>query len=163
MNKTTERRSDNRRLVEPQESLGFLEHESSRSAVKVIDRSAGGFTVAIPPEQAQQFPGGENATLAIGSQYYTVMISGSFREGNRKSHLGLKLVATEEPPKRNTHRISNPVTKENTSSSRDRFTFGLVMALLLALVALPGIGDLLGTAPLIRVAIQSSIGWFGNL
>jgi len=32
----------------------------------------------------------------------------------------------------------------------------------LALVALPGIGDLLGTAPLIRVAIQSSIEWIGN-
>lgn len=162
MNKTTERRSDNRRLVEPQESLGFLEHESSRAAVKVIERSVGGFTVALPPEQAQKFPGGENAILAIGSQYYTVMISGYFREGNRKSHLGLKIVLVEEPPKRNTHRLSKPVTKDGSSSSRERFTYGLVAALLLALVALPGIGDLLGTAPLIRGAIQSSIEWIGN-
>jgi hypothetical protein len=105
MTSSQERRQRNRLSVEPQDSLGFLEHETFGTAVKVIERSSGGFTVAISPDKAALFPGGDNATLSIGPQQYTVMISGYFREGNRKSHLGLKLVQSNEPPKRNTHRL----------------------------------------------------------
>ena len=157
MTKSNERRQLDRRVVEPIESLGFLEHESFGTAVKIVEQSSGGFTVSIAPDKAALFPGGDDATLTIGQQSYTVMISGYYREGNRKSHLGLKRVSTTEPPKRNTHRFSAATQKKSDCNSREKFTYGLFMALFLAIFALPGIGDWLGTAPWLRSLIQNSV------
>lgn len=159
MNLFHERRQQNRLAVEPLDSLGFLEHETVGTAVKVIERSQGGFTVSIAPEKAKLFPGGENATLSIGSQHFQVMISGYCREGNRKSHLGLKLVSTDAPPKRNTHRLRKTASQSALETGRENFTFGLFLALFFALFMLPGIGDWLGTAPWIRGLIQEALAY----
>jgi hypothetical protein len=160
MSSANERRQRDREVVEPQDSLGFLEHESFGTAVKVIDRSSGGFTVAIAADKAVLFPGGENATLTIGTQHYTVMISGYYREGNRKSHLGLKRVTSTEPPKRNTHRLHPKNAAPNQPNQRERFTYGIFIAFLIGLISLPGLGDWLGTAPWIRGVVHSSLARF---
>lgn len=157
MSSANDRRQQDRQVVEPQDSLGFLEHETVGTAVKIIERSSGGFTVAIAPDKAALFPGGEDATLSIGTQCYTVMISGYFREGNRKSHLGLKLIESEQPPKRNTHRLPKAPSKPSECANREKFTSGLFVAFILAAIALPGVGDWIGTAPWIRDMIQNSL------
>jgi len=159
MNLSHERRQHDRLAVEPLDSLGFLEHETVGTAVKVIERSQGGFTVSIAPEKAKLFPGGENATLSIGKQHFKVMISGYCREGNRKSHLGLKLVSTDAPPKRNTHRLRKKASKSAEGTHREKFSYGLFLALFIALFMLPGIGDWLGTAPWIRSLILDALAY----
>jgi len=160
MSSANERRQRDREVVEPQDSLGFLEHESFGTAVKVIDRSSGGFTVAIAADKAVLFPGGENATLTIGNQHYIVMISGYYREGNRKSHLGLKQITSNEPPKRNTHRLHPKNANPSQQNQRERFTYGIFIAFLIGLLSLPGLGDWLGTAPWIRGVVQASLARF---
>lgn len=160
MTSSQERRQRDRLSVEPQDSLGFLEHETFGTAVKVIERSSGGFTVAISPDKAALFPGGDNATLSIGPQQYTVMISGYFREGNRKSHLGLKLVQSNEPPKRNTHRLAKKNKATSEEQGREHFTYGLFVAFMFSLLAFPGVGDWLGTAPWLRGVIQQTVARF---
>jgi hypothetical protein len=157
MSSSNERRQLDRQVVEPQDSLGFLEHESFGTAVKVIERSNGGFTVAIAPDKAALFPGGDNATLSIGNQQFNVMISGYFREGNRKSHLGLKQISSEDPPKRNTHRLTKSSAKKAEGTNREKFTYGIFVAFLLAMFALPGVGDWVGTAPWIRGVIHHTL------
>lgn len=159
MSQPRERRQLDRLAVAPLDSLGFLEHETVGTAVKIIERSQGGFTVSIAPEKAKLFPGGENATLSIGNQHFNVMISGYCREGNRKSHLGLKLAATDEPPKLNTYRLRKKASKSAEGTSREKFTFGLFLALFIALFLLPGIGDWIGTAPWIRGLIQDALAY----
>jgi hypothetical protein len=153
MTLSNERRTSARQCIEPHEALGFLKREAYSATVRLVDKSRSGFTVSIPPNQASQFPGGENAILQVEDVSYQVMVSGYYREGSTKSHLGLKLLAEKYQDSSTQAAEATKSTQPATNQpqgSRERFTFGLYIALLIAVVALPGIGDLLGTAPWIR-------------
>ncbi len=158
MTLSKERRASTRQSIEPHEALGFLKREACCATVRLLDKSHSGFTVSIPPNQALLFPGGENAILQVEGSSYHVMISGYYREGSNKSHLGLKLLSESSPASTQQAPAAAilPTVRQQPEGSRERFTNGIYMALLFAIIALPGIGDLLGTAPWIRQHIVNA-------
>jgi hypothetical protein len=157
MTATTERRQQTRQSS-PHTVLGKLTRDGVEVSVVLIEKSQSGFTVSISPTQATLFPGGEVATLHLGDKSVACTVSGYFRQGTIKSHLGLKLL----PP-------ATPVVECSATADSSRQAslapihedppYRWYGAIAIAVLFLPGLGDLIGTAPIARQAIQIAYQW----
>lgn len=157
MTATAERRQQTRQST-PHHVIGRLTREGVDVSVVLIEKSQAGFTVSIPPAQANLFPGGEVATLHLGEKLVACTVSGYFREGTVKSHLGLKLA----PPASPITTPSVPTTNSqhaNLALIHEDPPYRWYGAIAIAILLLPGLGDMIGTAPMVRQAIQIAYLW----
>jgi hypothetical protein len=157
MTATTERRQQTRQST-PHQVIGRLTRDVADVSVVLIEKSQSGFTVSIPPAQANLFPGGETATLHFGDKSVACTVSGYFREGNVKSHLGLKLA----PPATsvvNCSAMTNNPQPAILAPINENPPYRWYGAIAIAVLFLPGLGDWIGTATIARQAIQIAYQW----
>ncbi|MEY4567256.1 MAG: hypothetical protein RLY14_2226 [Planctomycetota bacterium] len=157
MTATTERRQQTRQST-TNPVIGRLTRDGADISVVLIEKSQSGFTVSIPPAQAILFPGGETAILHIGNNSVACTVSGYFREGTLKSHLGLK-VTPPATPDDDCSAIPEGAQRASLATTHDNPPCRWYGPMAIAVLFLPGLGDLIGTAPIARQAIQIVYQW----
>jgi hypothetical protein len=157
MTATTERRQQTRQST-AHPVIGRLTRDGADASVVLIEKSQSGFTVSIPPAQANLFPGGETAILQLGNKSVACTVSGYFREGTLKSHLGLK-VSPPATPDIDCSAIPEDARHASLAPIQENPPYRWYGAMAIAVLLLPGLGDLIGTAPIARHAIQLAYQW----
>lgn len=146
-------RSAFRCSVAPEQSAGNMRLGWRRHDVRVIDTSREAFTLQVPAATFSRIKEGSRAVLEFNGETWDVECTAVFRMVDDRYHASMARVKDRTAvrgPKTSfwsmlplVHGTTDPV-----------LPLALLISFLLACVALPGMGDTLGTAPKIRKVVQ---------
>jgi len=121
--------------------------------VNVIDTSRESFTVQVSRKLFRRFSEGTRAVLSFHGETWDVQCTALLQLADDKYHLSLLRLIDRSVMK--TPRSSTGLFTSVAGKGYDpTLTIAMFAALVLACVALPGTGDKLGTAPVIRKALN---------
>ena len=142
--------------VAPEDAAAKLKIGRKTHDVAVLDTSRDGFSVQIPSRLAGKIKSGQTVELLFAGEHWQIRQESKFQETDDFARVGFSRVqelTKIEPP---TSWFYTFVPKFNAHSDPS-FLMYLMVAFLLACVALPGVGDSLGTAPKVRGLVKSVI------
>ena len=139
--------------VVPEQSAGCLRLGWRNHDVRVIDTSREAFTLQVSAAVFRRMREGTQAVLRTNGEVWDVQCTAVFRMIYDRYHVTMARVndrTTVRGPKTSLWSI---LPKPNVTSD-PVLPLALLVSFLLACIALPGMGDRLGTAPKIRKAVQ---------
>lgn len=139
--------------VDPAQSAGRMRLGWRAHNVRVIDTSRDAFTVQVSATTFYRFHEGSRAVLEFNGETWDVQCTALFRMIDDRYHLTMARVKDRTT-------VCGPKSSwwsllPGTGTAKDPvLPLALLVSFLLACVALPGMGDSLGTAPKIRKVVQ---------
>lgn len=150
---TNNNRHEYRCCIAAENSAGKLKIAGKTYPVCVINTSRTGFRVRVPNAIAKRVRGKRLPVLTFAGETWEVEVKSRYTDNSQFTDLGFarrkELTQYKEPSS-----WSLALMPHWSVSNDPAFLGMLVLALLTAVVCLPGIGDSLGTAPKVRTAIQ---------
>lgn len=162
MQDTQKRRSAFRCAVAPEYSKGILSVGISKYAINVLDTSRDGYTIRCPARVGSKLKPGKTARLAFRGETWEVDRNSLYNESKDYIHLGctrVRELTRIKPPKTSMFAALAP---RISLSSDPGFLMFLLIAFMVAVVSLPGLGNKLGTAPRIQKGISEIAKGFGD-
>ncbi len=151
---TTNNRQEYRCCIAAENSAGQLKIAGKTFPVCVLNTSRTGFRVRVPNAIAKRLRGKKLPVLTFAGETWEVEVKSRYTDDSKFTDLGFArrrdLTKYKEPSS-----WSLALLPQWSVSNDPAFLGMLVIALLTAVVCLPGIGDSLGTAPKVRTVIQS--------
>ncbi len=139
--------------VAPENAAAQLKIANKLHLVAVLDTSRNGFTIRMDAEASSKLVNGKCYQLHFSEEHWEVKVESQYQDG-RFANVGFSRV-------RELTRIEEPqtawwqlLTNRQQANSDPAFLLYLMLAFLFACIALPGVGDSLGTAPRIRKGIH---------
>lgn len=156
MNSPQEDRHEYRCCIAAENSAGKLKIGGRLFDVCVVDTSRTEFGIRVPNAVAKRLKGKRRPQLLYAGETWEVEPTTRFSEDSQYTQLGLARIRdlTKIPMPRSWpfSAFHNPATQSDPT-----FLAFLIVAFLVAVLCLPGIGDSLGTAPRVRDAIESVV------
>lgn len=139
--------------VVPEQSAARLRLRLRSHRVRVIDTSREAFTLEVDQAIFSRLKEGTRGTLEYQDEKWEVVCTAVFRLVENQFHVSMARISerTQIQGPKPTFRALLP--KSNAESS-PALPLALLLSFLFACVALPGMGDSLGTAPKIRKVVQ---------
>ena len=151
------RRPDDREAyrcsVAPENAAAHIKVGRKSELVAILETSRDGYTIRMDNSVAKQLKDGRSYVLCVGSERWEVRKESHYSDGVDFTNVGFARI-------RELTKIKSPITwfpffkNEGHSQSDPAFLIYLMLAFLFACIALPGMGDSLGTAPKIRNGIH---------
>lgn len=139
--------------VAPENAEARLKISNKLYRVAVLDTSRDGFTVRMPNSTAFRLKDGGTFLLHFCGERWEVKKESVYNDGDEFSNIGLSRIrdlTRNRVPSSFFYLFSN----YQSLQSDPGFLICLLLAFLFACIALPGVGDSLGTAPKIRSGIH---------
>lgn len=155
MHEEKKRRKAFRCAIAPEHSQAVLRVGSRKHAINVLDTSRDGFTLRCPARLAKHFKAGGDAKLIFRGEVWAVRRISLYNESSDFVHIGCERIQDVTRVKAPKSSFLAAMTPRFATSSDPTFLMFLVVALIIAVVSLPGIGDRLGTAKKINRGIKS--------
>lgn len=139
--------------VVPEQSAARLRLGWRTYAVRVVDTSREAFTLDVDRSIYSRLEEGRRGTLTYQDETWEVMCRAVFRHVDDQYHVSMARL-------RDCTRVRGPqpsfwsLLPRSNAESSPALPLALLLSLLFACVALPGMGDSLGTAPKIRKVVQ---------
>ncbi|MCR9293468.1 MAG: hypothetical protein NXI32_12165 [bacterium] len=140
--------------VSPENAAAQLKVGGKLHLVAVLDTSRNGFTVRMDHSTAQKLKGDGPYDLYFSGEHWEVQKESHFDDGELFTNVGFSRV-------RERTKVEEPHTawwqvwaNRQHANSDPAFLLYLMLAFLFACIALPGVGDSLGTAPRIRKGVH---------
>jgi hypothetical protein len=146
-------RSAFRCAVLPEQSAARLRLGMTSRPVRVTDTSREAFTLDVDYATFRRLAEGRRATLEYQGETWDVVCTATFQLMDQQYHVSLARV-------RDRTRVRGPKTTfwsllpTTNAAASPALPLALLLSFLFACVALPGMGDSLGTAPKIRKIVQ---------
>ncbi|MEM8733272.1 MAG: hypothetical protein AAGG44_03570 [Planctomycetota bacterium] len=139
-------------VVAPERSRARIRVGKKRYLVTALFTSRIGFTIQTTPQLAKKLRYDRVYTLEFGGEVWEVFKESQYQDGDMTQ---VGLTRGKEKTKLRQPSTSIPIflSKRDTHSDTS-FLMYLCMILIVACIALPGIGDSLGTAPRIQRGLQ---------
>ncbi len=141
--------------VVPECSEGQLKAGWYSFPVRVIDTSREAFTLEVKPQAFRRLKEGARATLDFNDEMWEVECTAVFQLANGQYSVSMARVKDLTKIRGPRASLSSMLPVPNPTAD-PVLPLALLVAFLFACVALPGMGDRLGTAPKIRSAIQGA-------
>lgn len=139
--------------VVPENSAGLLTIGWSRHNIRVIDTSREAFTLDVKPQTFRRLKEGSRATLLFNDELWEVECTAVFQVMNGQFSVTMARVR-DLTRIRNPHATLMSILPMPNPTADPVLPLALLVSFLFACVALPGMGDRLGTAPKIRAVVQ---------
>jgi hypothetical protein len=139
--------------VLPEQSAASLRVGMSRRRVRVTDTSRDAFTLDVDYATFRRLKEGCRATLEFQGETWEVECTATFQLIDEQYHVSMARI-------RDRTRVRGPKTTfwsllpTTNAASSPALPLALLLSFFFACVALPGMGDSLGTAPKIRKVVQ---------
>lgn len=146
-------RSAFRCTVVPEQSAGHMRLGRRRHEVRVIDTSRDAFTLEVSAATFSRVKEGSRAVLQYNGETWDVECTAVFRMICDRYHVSMARVNDRTSVRRPKASFWSLLPLVNGGTD-PVLPLALLISFLLACVALPGMGDSLGTAPKIRKAVQ---------
>ena len=141
--------------IPPENSAAKLKLRGRLIDVNVLDTSRSGFSVRMPNKIARKLSGRKRAVLFFGGDKWEVTAQSSYTGTDDFTVIGLSRI-------REITKIKEPrcwgfsLPKINLQND-PAFLMYLMLALVVAVICLPGLGDNLGTAPKVRKGLSNVV------
>lgn len=156
MSRDPNQRQEYRCCIASENSAAKLKIGTSTNDVSVLNTSRTGFCLRVRNDIAKKLRGKRRPILLYNGEIWEVELKSRYSDESKFTNLGVSrvrdLTQFSEPTSWSFGFFSNP-----TSQADPTFLAFLILAFLVAVIALPGIGDSLGTAPKVRAVIKSVI------
>lgn len=139
--------------VLPEQSAANLRLGWRRHPVRVIDTSRDAFTLDVPLTTFSRIKEGGRATLEFQGETWEVMCTATFRLVDDEFHVSMARLR-DRTSMRGPKTTFWALLPSTNAASSPALPLALLLSFLFACVALPGMGDTLGTAPKIRKVVQ---------
>jgi hypothetical protein len=139
--------------VAPEQSAGRMQLGWRYHDVRVIDTSREAFTLQVSAATFRRIKEGSRAVLEFNGENLDVECKDLFRMMDERFHVTMARVRDRTTVRGPRTSFWSLLPTINTSTD-PVLPLALLISFLLACVSLPGMGDSLGTAPLIRKAVQ---------
>ena len=139
------------------ESAAWLSLGWRRIPVTMIDSSIDGFTFTVPGSGVRYVRYDRRWTLTTRDEKWVVHGEWMYHSLDGDAQLGVRRIEDLSIPPDTTVRCFLPWRRSGQGYDFSGMAFGGVLLLVAAILSLPGIGDALGTAPVIRSVIHASI------
>lgn len=144
-------------LIGPEQCRAVLKLGGCSVECQVIDLSREDFQVRVPKAKLKKIQRAKNVEIIYRDERWTVRPQSGTPNGSDTIYLQ----RIEELTKTKLPSAWASLFSSNMNSQTDpRFLMALMLAFILACLALPGLGDHLGTAPRLKNGIHSVIGSF---
>lgn len=135
--------------VQPENATATLRVGFRKVSVSVIDTSVEGFTLNVPKRSTKRLRHDSKWILEFNGERTLVHPEWMFNAPNGDAQLGVRRVEDLTPPP-TVGRSWFFSSSGGDDGGKAGMALGGVVMLLIAIACLPGIGDDLGTAPLVR-------------
>lgn len=162
MHDIQKRRSAFRCAVAPEYSKGILSVGLGKFAINVLDTSRDGYTVRCPARVASKLKPGKSARLVFRGETWEVQRSSLYNESSDYVHLGCTRVRELTKIKQPKTSMFAALAPRISLSSDPGLLMFLLIAFMVAVASLPGLGNKLGTAPRIHKGIHEIAKGFGD-
>lgn len=162
MHDPQKRRSAFRCAVAPEYSKGTLAVGYTKFAINVLDTSRDGYTLRCPARVASKLKPGKLARLVFRGETWEVERNSLYNESTDFIHLGCTRVRELTRIKQPKSSMFAALAPRITLSSDPGLLMFLLIAFMVAVVSLPGLGNKLGTAPKIQKGISEIAKGFGD-
>lgn len=139
--------------VVPEQSSGRLRLGWQRHQIRVLDTSRDAFTLQVSAETFGKLREGSRAILDYHDEVWDVECTAVFRLLDDRFHVSMSRLR-DRTAIRGPKSSSLSALLPSGGTADPVLPLALLISFLLACVALPGMGDSLGTAPKIRKAVQ---------
>ena len=139
--------------VAPENAAAKLKIGFSKYDVAVLDTSRSGFSVKMPTKIAKKIREGDQCVLLYNDEVWEVQKEAQFASGKKSVNVGFSKVS--DLTKIETPKGSIVASNKGFSAADPSFLMYLMLAFIFVCLAMPGLGDNLGTAPKIRFGIQT--------
>ena len=139
--------------VAPENGAAQLKIGHKLHLVAVLDTSRDGFTVRMEHDIAQKLKENANYVLYFWGEVWEVRKESRYTDGEDFTTVGFSRIKELTKVKAPSIRMQM-FSKNRYANSDPAFLLYLMLAFLFACIALPGVGDSLGTAPRIRNGVH---------
>ena len=143
-------------MIPSDDSLAIVRLGGRRLVCQLLDMSRDDFHVRLPENRIQQLRRAKQVELHYHGERWRVEVVHDARSAVLSDSVFLKRLEELTP-----QQLPSPWTSFSTSGlsqqTDPRFILTLMLALIFACLALPGLGDHLGTAPKVKKGIHSIV------
>ena len=140
--------------VAPENSAAKLKIGHKFYDINVVDTSRNGFTVRVSNRTFGKLREGSKYVLRHAGETWLVSKQSHYNETDKSTQVGFARLQDLTPVEKPKTSLLQVFSSKAHGSSDPAFLLYLMLAFLFACVALPGMGDNLGTAPRIRDGIR---------